>query len=77
MNNTIHVEKQQEAIQLQSRVDSFFDNFTIGTLLNRAGIRKVRGVSPVQLVKAIFSLPFEGNSFFRYFVAGNEVRAAA
>lgn len=73
MNNTIHVEKQQEAIQLQSRVDSFFDNFTIGTLLNRAGIRKVRGVSPVQLVKAIFSLPFEGNSFFRYFVAGNEV----
>jgi hypothetical protein len=65
MNNTIHVEKQQQAIHLQSRFDSFFENFTIGTLLNRTGIRKVRGVSPVQLVKAIFSLPFEGNSFFR------------
>lgn len=68
MNNTIHVQKQQQAIHLQSRIDSFFDNFTIGTLLNESGIRKVRGAKPTELVKAIFCLPFEGSSFFRYFV---------
>lgn len=70
MNNTIHVEKQQAAIHLHSRIDSFFDNFTIGTLLNKAGIRKVRGVSPTTLLKAIFSLRFEGTSFFHRFVLG-------
>ena len=36
MNNTIHVEKQQAAIHPHSRIDSFFDNFTIGTLLNKS-----------------------------------------
>jgi len=72
MNNTIHVEKQQAAIHLHSRIDSFFDNFTIGTLLNRAGIRKVRGVSPTKLLKAVFSLRFEGTSFFHRFVVGKD-----
>ena len=72
MNNTIHVEKQQAAIHLHSRIDSFFDNFTIGTLLNRAGIRKMRGVSPTKLLKAIFSLRFENTSFFHRFVVGKD-----
>jgi hypothetical protein len=70
MNSNIYNEKQQQAIHLQSRIDSFFDNFTIGTLLNRCGIRKMRGISPLQLVKAVFSLPFEGRSFFHQFVKG-------
>jgi hypothetical protein len=64
-------EKQQEAIRLNNKIDTFFDNFTIGTLLNRSGIRKLRGVSPVILLKAIFILPFEGNNFFRGIVSGN------
>lgn len=72
MNHTIDVEKQQETIQLQSRIDSFFDNFTIGTLLNKSGIRKVRGVKPTKLFKEIFSFPFKGSSFFRHFVEGNK-----
>ena len=70
MYNTIDVEKQQEAIHLQSRINSFFDNFTIGTLLNKTGIRKVRGASPVTLLKAVFSLRFEGSSFYHRFVVG-------
>jgi hypothetical protein len=64
-------EKEQEAIRLHNKIDTFFDNFTIGTLLNRAGIRKMRGVSPVMLLKAIFILPFEGNNFFRGIVTGS------
>jgi len=64
-------EKQQETIRLNNKIDTFFDNFTIGTLLNRAGIRKLRGASPVMLLKSIFILPFEGNNFFRGIVTGN------
>ena len=72
MNNTIHVQKQQQAIHLQSRIDSFFDHFTIGTLLNKSGIRKVRDVKPKELFKALFSLPFKGDSFFQHFVEGEK-----
>ncbi|MDX2433237.1 MAG: transposase [Desulfobacterales bacterium] len=70
MKTSTEYEKQQEAIRLHSKIDTFFDNFTIGTLLNKAGIRKMRGVSPVMLLKAIFILPFEGNNFFRGIVTG-------
>ncbi len=62
-------EKQQEAIRLHNKIDTFFDNFTISTTLNRSGIRKMRGISSVKLLKAIFILPFEGNNFFRGIVA--------
>lgn len=72
MKNSIDYEKQQEAIRLHNKIDTFFDNFTIGTILNRSGIRKMRGISPVKLLKAIFILPFEGNNFFRGIVAGNQ-----
>ncbi len=40
-------------------------------MLNKSGIRKTRGISPVALLKAIFILPFEGNNFFRGIVTGN------
>jgi len=53
------------AIHLNNRIDTFFDNFRLGTLLNRAGIRKLRGVSPVKLFKAIFMLAFIRENFFR------------
>jgi hypothetical protein len=72
MESTTHFQKQQEAVHLHNKIDLFFDNFNLGTLLNRAGIRKLRGVSPVILLKAIFSLPFEGNNFFRGIVAGKK-----
>ena len=71
MKNNIEYEKQQEAIRLHNKIDTFFDNFTIGTLLNKSGIRKMRGISPVTLLKAIFILPFEGNNFFRGIVSDN------
>jgi hypothetical protein len=56
---------QQEPLRLQSKIDLFFDNCTIGTLLHRCGIRKIRGVSPREIVRAIFMLPFLGMNFYR------------
>lgn len=66
MANTIaELQKEQETKHLHNKVESFFDNFRIGTLLNRSGVRKVRGISPMKLFSSIFLLPFEGNNFFR------------
>lgn len=71
MQISTEYEKQQEAIRLHNKIDTFFDNFNIGTLLNRTGIRKHRGFTPLSLIKAIFILPFEGNNFFRGIVSGD------
>ena len=65
MNISKQHQNQQEAKQLQSRISSFFGEFQIGTLLNKSGIRKLRGASPMTLFSAIFMLPFEGNNFHR------------
>jgi len=65
MDITKQHQDQQEAKRLQSRISSFFGNFQIGTLLNKSGVRKLRGVSPLTLFSVIFMLPFEGNNFYR------------
>jgi hypothetical protein len=65
MDITRQHQERQEAKRLQGRISSFFGDFQIGTLLNKSGIRKLRGVSPLTLFSAIFMLPFEGNNFYR------------
>lgn len=52
-------ENKQAAIRFQGKITSFFDDFQIGSLLNRAGIRKLKGISPLTLFATIFSLTFE------------------
>lgn len=64
---------QQEPWRLQSKIDLFFDNCTIGTLLHRCGIRKIRGVSPREIVRAIFMLPFLGMNFYRGIVQEDQL----
>ena len=56
---------QQETKRLENRISSFKENFRIGTLLNNSRIRKLRGVSPLNLFTVIFMLPFEGRDFYR------------
>lgn len=65
MDITRQHQERQEAKRLQGRITSFFGDFQIGTLLNKSGIRKLRGVSPLTLFSVIFMLPFEGNNFYR------------
>ena len=65
METTKQYQEQQEATRLNSKIISFVADFQIGTLLNKSGIRKVRGASPLSLFNAIFMLPFTGNNFFR------------
>jgi hypothetical protein len=65
MHNTNQFEIDQEAIRLHGAIRSFFDNFTVGTFLNRAGIRKIKGVSPLAVFEAIFMLAFRNQNFYR------------
>ena len=65
MDITRQHQEQQEAKQLKSRIFSFIGDFQVGTLLNKSGIRKLRGVSPLALFSVIFMLPFGGDNFYR------------
>ena len=71
MDTTKQYREQQEAKQLDNRISSFISDFSIGTLLNKSGIRKLRGARPVELFTAIFLLPFQGVNFSRGIV-GND-----
>ena len=51
--------------EISCTIKQFFNFFTIGTLLNQCGIRKVRGTSPVKILQCIFTLPFIGKNFYR------------
>lgn len=65
MHTTTQYEIQQEATRLKSAVNTFFDNFSLGAILRRGGIQKLKGVPPLAIFKTIFLLPFEGHNFFR------------
>lgn len=64
---------QEKTARVQSRIDIFFKNFCIGTLLNRSNISKVRGTSPLAILLTIFSLPFSGKNVFRGIVQNHEL----
>jgi hypothetical protein len=73
MNTTNQFEIEQEARRLQGAIRSFFGNFSAGTLLNRSGIKKLRGVSPLAIFEAIFMLAFRGQNFFRGIVLNEQL----
>jgi len=61
MRSTSSEETDQD---LGGRIDEFMARFKIGTLLNRSGIRKVRGLSPVLVLRTIFELAFFGRNIY-------------
>jgi IS4 transposase len=73
MYSTSQIETDQEAIHLQSAIKTFFDNFSVGTLLNRCGIKKLKGISPLAVFEAIFLLAFRGQNFYRGIVLNSEL----
>ena len=65
--------ESQGNIQVQSKIDDFFDRFRIGTLLHRCGVRKRHGHGVRSLTQAIFTLPFVGKNFFRGIVINKDL----
>ena len=70
----ISIASQSQAhVQVQSKIDDFFDRFKIATLMHRCGVRKHHGHSVRSLTKTIFTLPFVGKNFFRGIVLNGEL----
>ena len=57
--------QQNSTDAVTGTVGGFFRKFGIGTILNRCGIKKAKGVSPMTIVTSVFSLAFTGKNFFR------------
>jgi hypothetical protein len=55
---------EDEDQDLGGRIDDFMGRFKIGTLLNRAGIRKMRGLNPLLVLRTIFELAFFGRNIY-------------
>ena len=73
MDHNSIASQSQAQIDVQSKIDDFFDRFKIATLMHRCGVRKHHGHSVRSLTIAIFTLPFIGKNFFRGIVLNNEV----
>ena len=61
MRNTLFETEDQD---LGGRIDEFMARFKIGTLLNRAGIKKLRGLKPLLVLRTIFELAFLGRNIY-------------
>ena len=72
MDNDRIDSQSQADIQIQRKIDSFFNQFRIGTLLHRCGIRKRHGYSIRSLIQIIFALPFTGKNFYRGIVINED-----
>ena len=55
-----------DVVSCQNQIDSFFVNQRIALLLKQSNIIKKYGVSPVVVMRFIFSLVFTGKNLFRY-----------
>ena len=66
------VSQTQVNIQVQSKINDFFNRFQIGTLMHRCGVRKRHGHSIRSLTEAIFILPFIGKNFYRGIVINED-----
>ncbi len=73
MHHTTNASQSQDTIHINGQIDAFFKTFTIGTLMDRAGIRKRHGYHVCSLIKTIFTLPFVGKNFFRGIVTNKDV----
>ena len=57
MIDTNFLRELQEAGRIGDRIAALFHEFRIGTLLNKAGIKKLRGASSKALFAAMWSHP--------------------
>jgi hypothetical protein len=57
--------QDKSAEALAGAAEGFFTKFKMGTILNRSGITKAKGISPRMIVMSIFCLAFTGKNFFR------------
>lgn len=67
-SNEIYWDEQVQEQRLSGSIENFFREYKLGTLLNRCGIRKCRGISSMIVLHVIFGLSFLGDNIFRHMV---------
>jgi hypothetical protein len=66
-------ETQGENDAVQTTIADFFAHFHIGTLLNQARIRKIRGAHPLAIITEIFSVPFQRTTIYWRIIKNREL----
>ena len=71
MHTTLERDQNQTIISQRLAVsdkfgmfDYYFSRLKLGTMLNRSGITKTKGASPLELFTIVFNLAFIGQNFF-------------
>ena len=67
MTERIHniISKNEQKNETDSYISRFFKENKLGTLLNKANIKKEDGISPLLLFQFIFSLVLHGKNLYR------------
>ena len=71
MNSTL-IEKQNQ-IEKLGIFGNYFSRLKVGKMLNKSGIMKTKGASPLELFTIVFSLAFIGKNFFEGVVRNKKV----
>jgi len=71
MNSTLIEEQNQ--IEKLGTFGNYFSRLKVGKMLNKSGITKTKGASPLELFTIVFSLVFIGKNFFEGVVRNKKV----
>jgi hypothetical protein len=69
----VQINTQEKIVCVNGKIAEFFATFHIGSLLNRSGIRKIRGARPLVILTSLFSLPFQGLNLYWGIVQNREL----
>ncbi|MEA1901763.1 MAG: hypothetical protein U9N47_13610 [Thermodesulfobacteriota bacterium] len=53
--------------------DDYFSMLKVGSMLNKSGITKTKGASPIELFSIVFNLAFIGKNFFEGVVRNKKI----
>ena len=72
-HNFISLQNQSVTGKKLGIFSNLFSEFKIGSLLNRSGISKTKGATPLAVFTIIFNLAFTGKNFFQGIVKNKNV----
>lgn len=73
MQNNLESKKNQINIQKLYILEKYFSLLKIGSLLNQAQIKKVKGASPLELFSIVFNMAFWGKNLFQGVVKNKNI----
>jgi len=74
MNSTL-IEQQNQTINPEKLgiFGNYFSRLKVGSMLNKSGIIKTKGASPLELFTIVFNLAFMGKNFFEGVVRNKKI----